>query len=89
MICVWPRVKSAEPCVRGETPTSHSIGRISSVPRPSGRRFSTAIFFADELLVDRLGSLLHELLREAVLDRRGLALDGGRADRERELDVPR
>ena len=44
MICVWPRVKSAEPCVRGLTVTSHSIGRISSVPRPSGRRFSTAIF---------------------------------------------
>ena len=44
MICVCPRVKSAEPCVRGETPTSHAIGRISSVPRPSGRRFSTAIF---------------------------------------------
>ena len=44
MICVWPRVNSAEPCVRGETPTSQAIGRISSVARPSGRRFSTAIF---------------------------------------------
>jgi hypothetical protein len=44
MICVWPRVKSPDPCVRGATPTSHSIGRISSVPRPSGRRFSIAIF---------------------------------------------
>ena len=44
MICVWPRVKSADPCVRGLTRTSHSIGRISSVPRPSGRRLSTAIF---------------------------------------------
>ena len=44
MICVCPRVKSAEPCVRGETPTSQVIGRISSALRPSGRRFSTAIF---------------------------------------------
>ena len=44
MICVCPRVKSAEPCVRGETPTSHVIARISSAPRPSGRRLSTAIF---------------------------------------------
>ena len=43
-ICVSPRMKSAEPCVRGLMPTSHAIGRISSVPRPSGRRFSTAIF---------------------------------------------
>ena len=43
-ICVWPRVKRPEPCARGLTPTSHVIGRISSVPRPSGRRLSTAIF---------------------------------------------
>ena len=41
---VWPRVKSADPCVRGLTRTSHSIGRISSAPRPSGRRLSMAIF---------------------------------------------
>ena len=44
MICVWPRVKRAEPCVRGLTPTSQLIGRISSRERPSGRRLSTAIF---------------------------------------------
>ena len=44
MICVWPRVNSAEPCVRGETPTSQVIGRMSSLPRPSGRRLWTAIF---------------------------------------------
>src|SRR4029079_8587514 len=42
---------------------------------------------ADELLGDRLGGLLHELLREAVLDRGGLALDGSRADRERKLEL--
>ena len=41
--CVWPRVNSAEPCVRGATPTSIEIGRISSVLRPSGRFFWTAI----------------------------------------------
>ena len=29
---------------RGLTVTSHSIGRISSAPRPSGRRLSIAIF---------------------------------------------
>ena len=31
--------------LRGLTDTSHVTGRISSVPRPSGRRFSTAIFW--------------------------------------------
>ena len=40
---VWPRVNRALPCVRGMTPTSHVIWRISSVPRPSGRRFCTAM----------------------------------------------
>jgi hypothetical protein len=44
MICVCPRVKIAEPCVRGLTVTSHQIGLISSAERPSGRRLSTAIF---------------------------------------------
>jgi hypothetical protein len=28
--CVSPRVKTAEPCVRGSTPVSIQIGRISS-----------------------------------------------------------
>ena len=28
--CVWPRVKSAEPCVRGSMPTSAATSRISS-----------------------------------------------------------
>ena len=50
MICVWPRVKSPEPCVRGLTDTSTSIGRISVSVRPSGRRFSTAIFWRTRLL---------------------------------------
>ena len=50
MICVCPRVKSAEPCVRGLTVTSHSIGRICSSVRPSGRRLSIAIFRRTRLL---------------------------------------
>ncbi len=41
--CVWPRVKSAEPCVRGATPTSIEIWRISLAERPSGRFLSTAM----------------------------------------------
>ena len=41
--CVWPRVKSAEPWVRGVTPTSIEMSRISSAARPSGRFFWTAI----------------------------------------------
>ena len=40
---VWPRVKITEPCVRGATPTSIQMSRISSVPRPSGRFLSTAM----------------------------------------------
>ena len=42
-ICVSPRVNSAEPWTRGEMSTSHSIGRISSSARPSGRFLSIAI----------------------------------------------
>ena len=41
--CVSPRVNSAEPCVRGSTPTSQSILRISSNARPSGRRLAFSI----------------------------------------------
>ena len=35
---VSPRVNTADPCVRGTTPTSVQIGRISSNLRPSRRR---------------------------------------------------
>ena len=35
---VSPRVNSAEPCVRGRTPVSMVMARISSKARPSGRR---------------------------------------------------
>ena len=41
--CVWPRVKSAEPCVRGVTPTSMEMSRISFSARPSGRFLCTAM----------------------------------------------
>ena len=41
---------------------------------------------ADEALVDRLARLLDVALRQRVLDC-GLAVDGGRADRERQLDA--
>ncbi len=34
---VWPRVNSAEPWVRGSTPTSQAIGRTVSRSRPSTR----------------------------------------------------
>ena len=33
---VSPRVNRAEPCVRGNTPTSQEIARMSASPRPSG-----------------------------------------------------
>ena len=85
-ICVWPRVKSAEPCVRGETPTSHVIGRISSVAAAVRAALLDRDLAADELLVDRLGGPLDELLRQRVLDDRAVALDRRRADRERQLD---
>jgi hypothetical protein len=41
---------------------------------------------AHELLVDRLGRLLHELLRQRVLHDRPGAVDRGGTDRERQLD---
>ena len=86
MICVWPRVKSAEPCVRGATPTSH----VDVADVLGGSAVGTPLvdgdLLADELLVDRLGRLLDELLRQRVLDDRALAVDRRRADRERQLD---
>ena len=54
-------------------------------PAPVGAPLVDRDLRADELLVDRLGGLLHELLRHAVLDDR-LAPPGGRADREGQLD---
>ena len=40
---VSPRVKREEPWVRGSTPTSQVMGRISSKRRPSSRRWFTRI----------------------------------------------
>ena len=70
MICVCPRVKSAEPCVRGETPTSH-VDRADLVGAAAVRApLLDRDLLADEVLVDRLGGPLDELLRQRVLDRR-------------------
>ena len=41
--CVWPRVKRAEPCVRGRTPVSQVMGRTWVTARPSARRPSSRI----------------------------------------------
>ncbi|MGC4054758.1 MAG: hypothetical protein QM757_38420 [Paludibaculum sp.] len=40
---VSPRVKRAEPCTRGRTPTSMEMLRISSMARRSGRWRSSSI----------------------------------------------
>ena len=40
-----------------------------------------------EVLVDRLGRTLHVRLRQLVLDRRAVAVDRRRADRERQVDA--
>ena len=84
-ICVSPRMKSAEPCVRGLMPTSHAIGRISSVPRPSDAA-STAIFRRIELIVDGLGGLLDVVAGEIVLHGEGLTLDRQGRPRRRSTD---
>ena len=67
MICVWPRVKSAEPCVRGLTCTSPRRADLLL-----GATVRTALvdrdLLADEVLVDRLERALDELLRRRVLD---------------------
>ena len=89
MICVCPRVKSAEPCVRGATPTSQLTSRIVLRAAAVGTALVDRDLLADELLVDRLGGLLDVLLRQRVLDGRRLALDRRRADRERQLDASR
>ena len=57
MICVWPRVKSAEPCVRGLTDTSQVIERISRLRAAVGAALVDRDLLADEILVDRLGGL--------------------------------
>ena len=48
-------------------PTSVVIGRISSVPRPSGPALVDGDLLADEVLVDRVGRLLDVRARHRVL----------------------
>ena len=86
MICVCPRVKSAEPCVRGDD-ADLAVDRADLVrAAPVRAPLLDRDLLADEVLVDRLGRPLDELLRQRVLDQRALAVDRRRADRERQLD---
>ena len=69
--CVWPRVKIAEPCVRGATPTSIQMSRISS----GGAAVGTLLVHGDPLADDVLLELVEgELHGRAV--RRGAVLVG-------------
>ena len=85
MICVWPRVKSAEPCVRGLTRhlalDRADLLRVAAV----GAALLDRDLAADEVLVDRLGRRLTNCFVSESLTR-GLAVDRRRADRERQLD---
>ncbi len=55
---VSPRVKSAEPWVRGRTPTSQVTGRISSKARPSRRLRSSRMVLAGDVLDHRAEDVL-------------------------------
>ena len=86
MICVWPRWNSAEPCVRGLT-RDLAVDLADLLGAAAVRAaLLDGDLRADEVLVDRLGRALHELLRQRVLDDRRLAVDRRRTDRERQLD---
>ena len=69
---VSPRVKRAEPWVRGRTPTSHAIARTSSNRRPSSRwpfsKISRLSSFSPQPVVD--GGERGLLLRLVLGDRR-------------------
>src|SRR5579885_806996 len=60
---VSPRVKSAEPWVRGSTSTSHVIGRTSVRPRPSRRRPSSTIVWRTTCFLSRSNSVAASLIR--------------------------
>ena len=65
--------------MRGATPTSMSIGRISSAPRPSGRFLSTAIRLPDHVLLELVeGELDGRALLAVVV---GLRVAGERLER--------
>ena len=86
MICVWPRVKSPEPCVRGMTDTSTSIGRICVADAAVRPPLVDRDLLADEALVDRVARLADVALRERVLARPSVA---GRRERQlHRLDDP-
>ena len=68
--------------MRGETPTSVVIGRISSVRAAVGAPLVDRDLLADEVLVDRVRGLLDVRARDGVLDRLVAV-----ADRERELHL--
>ena len=64
MICVWPRVKSADPCVRGAD--AHlALDRADLLGAAAVRApLVDGDLLADEVFVDRVGGLLDVLLRE-------------------------
>ena len=86
MICVWPRVNRADPCVAWRhADLARDFADVLG-GSPVGTPLVDGDLLADEVLVDRLGRLLHELLGQRVLDDRALAVDGCGPDRERQLD---
>ena len=86
MIWVWPRVKSAGAVrSRRDADVARDLADVLGASTV-GTPLVDGDLLPDELLVDRLGRLLHELLRERVLDHGALAVHRRRADRERQLD---
>jgi hypothetical protein len=60
--CVSPRWKSADPWTRGRMPTSHTIGRIVFMSRPSMRLLLGEHVVADDVVLALLELGLDELL---------------------------
>ena len=79
--CVWPRVNSAEPCVRGVTPTSIVMSRISSSAAPVGALLVDRDALTDDRLLERLEGDLGggAALAGGLLLLFGGTLAGGRA----------
>ena len=64
MICVWPRVKSPEPCVRGLTATSQVDRADLLLGAAVGTTLVDCDLLADEVLVDRPRRVLDVAARE-------------------------